>query len=196
MQWVFYLGEMENTRIWLCLTICSLWIVLAISGIFKTIPSRPNSCLGQHHSLHQTWIRCFRLLDAKHKVLKFLSPSHALLHFLLHIVLVNLRICVWFPNRVLEILASSWGFFIVIVQHRPSPNWGYPETWIFTHCLTVDQLFWSMAWAGFIQRCCDECSTVARGFISHETTAANAKRFLWLWSEFTACSVCAFPFER
>lgn len=111
MQWVCYLGEMENTRIWLRLTICSLWIVLTISEIFKTIPSRPNSCLGQHHSLHQTWIRCFRSLDAKHKVLKFLSPSHALLHFLLHIVLVNLRICVWFPNRLLEILASSWGFF-------------------------------------------------------------------------------------
>lgn len=53
-----------------------------------------------------------------------------------------------------------------------------------------------MSWAGFIQRCCDEGSTVVRGFITHETTAANAKAFLWLRSEFTAFSANAFPFER
>lgn len=53
-----------------------------------------------------------------------------------------------------------------------------------------------MSWTGLILRCCDEGPTVVRGFITYETTAANAKGILLLTSEFTALPPHAFQFER
>lgn len=89
---------------------------------------------------------------------------------------MNLRICVWFPNMVLGILESLWGFYCSCI-YRHSPTWDYTlKAWILVRCLTVDHLFWStkhglgwfnteMLWWGF--HCC--------------------KRVYYLWNN---CSQC------